>query len=213
MTLSYDSVIVSTVAAEWTIDDLGLAVEAVLAADGPVQESGRIRDVPDRRTIRYYTTLGLLDRPAAMRGRTALYARRHLEQLVAIKRMQAEGLSLAEIQARLATLTPRELRALARVPANVPIENAAPKPAAEIAPPRRAFWSEVPASSTPSPAQHRDVQPRETTLASVQLAMNTMLTLAARRPPNPDEIRAIQHAAEPLLRVLRERNLIAEEGE
>ena len=53
----------------WTIDELGERVAGALG--GPGYEgvpSGRVRDVPDLRTIRYYTTLGLLDRPAAMRG-------------------------------------------------------------------------------------------------------------------------------------------------
>ena len=75
--------------------------------------SGRVRDVPDLRTIRYYTTLGLLDRPAEMRGRTALYGRRHLLQLVAIKRLQARGLSLAEVQERVVGLSDAALRRLA----------------------------------------------------------------------------------------------------
>src|SRR3954470_16526491 len=97
----------------WTIDELGEVAMAALAKgyDGP--PNGRVRDLPDRRTIRYYTTLGLLDRPAAMRGRTALYGRRHLRQLVAIKRLQARGLSLAEIQARLVGLTDSALAELA----------------------------------------------------------------------------------------------------
>ena len=70
--------------------------------------------MPDLRTIRYYTTLGLLDRPAAMRGRTALYGPRHLLQLVAIKRLQARGLSLAAVQERVVGLSDAALRRLAR---------------------------------------------------------------------------------------------------
>src|SRR6266702_6605341 len=85
----------------WTIDELGSRVALALSVDYDGQASGRVRDVPDRRAIRWYTTLGLVDRPAAMRGRTALYGRRHLLQLVAIKRLQARGLLLAEIQQRL----------------------------------------------------------------------------------------------------------------
>jgi hypothetical protein len=73
---------------QWTIRELAAEVAAQLerydAAD-----NGQVRAVPDERSIRYYTTLGLIDRPAAMRGRTALYGRRHLAQLVAIKRLQA----------------------------------------------------------------------------------------------------------------------------
>ena len=67
----------------WTIEELGERIAEALGGQGyDGVPSGRVRDVPDLRTIRYYTTLGLLDRPAAMRGRTALYGSRHLLQLV-----------------------------------------------------------------------------------------------------------------------------------
>src|SRR6266542_6508786 len=101
----------------WTIDDLGTQVALALSVDYEGQASGRIRDIPDRRTIRYYTTLGLIDRPLEMRGRTALYGRRHLLQLVAIKRLQARGLSLAELQQRLLGLSDAALQKLAQLPA------------------------------------------------------------------------------------------------
>src|SRR5271155_4422908 len=103
----------------WTLDDLCARVSLALAADYAGQPSGRVRDVPDQRTIRYYSTLGLLDRPAEMRGRTALYSLRHLRQLVAIKRLQTHGLSLAEIQARLLGLSDSALQAIAQVPADL----------------------------------------------------------------------------------------------
>src|SRR3954454_24575633 len=99
----------------WTIEELGGRVAEALSDGYRGVPSGRVRDVPDLRTIRYYTTLGLLDRAAAMRGRTALYGRRHLLQLVAIKRLQARGLSLAEIQQRLVGLTDADLGRLARL--------------------------------------------------------------------------------------------------
>src|SRR5437764_12935338 len=102
----------------WTIEELGAQVALALSVDYEGPGNGRVRDVPDRRTIRYYTTLGLLDRPAAMRGRTALYGRRHLLQLVAVKRLQANGLSLTEIQARLVGLSDRALEGIAQLPAD-----------------------------------------------------------------------------------------------
>jgi DNA-binding transcriptional MerR regulator len=83
----------------WTMDELVERVGRALAAEYPGAPNGRIRDVPDRRAIRWYATTGLVDRPACMRGRTALYGPRHLLQLVALKRRQAEGRSLAEIHA------------------------------------------------------------------------------------------------------------------
>src|SRR5438046_8479073 len=112
----------------WTLDDLGARVAIALAEDYDGQPSGRVRDVPDRRTIRYYTTLGLLNRPAEMRGRTALYGRRHLLQLVAIKRLQTRGLSLAAIQQKLLGLNDAALRSLARLPADVETTMPAPSP-------------------------------------------------------------------------------------
>jgi DNA-binding transcriptional MerR regulator len=101
----------------WTLDELAERVDAALAVDYPGQSSGRVRDVPDRRAIRWYTTIGLVDRPVAHRGRTALYGPRHLLQLVAIKRLQARGLPLVAIQQELAGATDTQLARVARVPA------------------------------------------------------------------------------------------------
>src|SRR4051812_34246003 len=84
--------------ARWTLDELSEQVARVLENEAPGPLDGRVREVPDRRTIRYYTTLGLLDRPVEMRGRTAYYGNRHFWQLVAIKRLQAKGLQLVQIQ-------------------------------------------------------------------------------------------------------------------
>ena len=87
----------------WTIDDLVAEARARLEALPP-PKNGQVRAVPDERTVRYYGTIGLLDPPAAMRGRTALYGPRHLAQIVAIKRMQSAGHSLADIQRMWPTL-------------------------------------------------------------------------------------------------------------
>lgn len=100
-----------------TIDQLTHAVaETFDRATLPGPHSARVREVPDKRTIRYYTTLGLLDRPAEMRGRVAYYGRRHLLQLVAIKRLQATGLSLVDIQQKLAGASDSTLSRLADLP-------------------------------------------------------------------------------------------------
>ncbi len=101
----------------WTIQELTEAVGAALelaAYDG--QSSGRIREIPNTRAIRYYTTLGLVDRPSEMRGRTAYYGWRHLLQLVSIKRLQARGLPLVQIQEQLAGLPDQQLQHLAALP-------------------------------------------------------------------------------------------------
>lgn len=87
----------------WTLSELVAEVAARIAAL-PAPKNGQVRAVPDERTVRYYVTLGLLDRPSAMRGRTALYGPRHVAQVVAIKRLQTMGRSLSEIQALWPTL-------------------------------------------------------------------------------------------------------------
>lgn len=95
----------------WTIAELAERATAALAGLAPA--NGRVSDVPNERLIRYYTTIGLLDPPLARRGRVALYGRRHLLQLVAVKRRQAEGASNAAIQRELLGATDDHLAALA----------------------------------------------------------------------------------------------------
>src|SRR3954453_18312379 len=99
----------------WTMDELVERVRRALAAEYPGAPNGRVRDVPDRRAIRWYTTTGLVDRPSGMRGRTALYGPRHLMQLVALKRRQAQGHKLADIQAELAGAPDEDLRRIAQL--------------------------------------------------------------------------------------------------
>ena len=64
--------------ASWTISELCERVASALA-DAAEPPGGKARAVPDERAVRYYTTLGLLDR-ATLRGRTAYYGARHLAQ-------------------------------------------------------------------------------------------------------------------------------------
>lgn len=49
-----------------------------------------------RRTIRYYISRGLMSGPLKA-GRNAVYGPEHLERLAEIKRLQEQGLTLAEI--------------------------------------------------------------------------------------------------------------------
>ena len=70
------------------------------AATFTLDELAGLVDLP-RRTVRYYIQIGLIDRPAGV-GRGAHYGPRHAEQLVAIKKWQAAGLSLERIRELLA---------------------------------------------------------------------------------------------------------------
>ncbi|MFZ0187720.1 MAG: MerR family transcriptional regulator [Streptosporangiaceae bacterium] len=109
--------------------------------------NGRVRDVPNERLVRWYVTVGLVDPPLSRRGRVARYGRRHLLQLVAVKRRQAEGRSLAEIQAELAGATDEALAAVARVPDTKP----ALQPAtAVVAATSARFWTRSAAQRDPA---------------------------------------------------------------
>lgn len=102
--------------AGWTIDELAQQAAEVLAGCGVRAPNGRVTKSPDRRVIRWYATIGLLDRPLRTGGRTARYGSRHLLQLVAVKRRQAQGRSLAEIQGELTGATDTTLRKVAGLP-------------------------------------------------------------------------------------------------
>ncbi|MEU9019867.1 MerR family transcriptional regulator [Actinomadura sp. NPDC048394] len=119
----------------WTIGELAERAVAVLAAGESAQVNGRVRDLPNERLIRWYTTIGLVDPPAGRRGRTALYGPRHLLQLVAVKRRQAAGRSIAEIQLELAAATDATLERIAALPSGAmdPEEEALPPTPADIA--------------------------------------------------------------------------------
>jgi DNA-binding transcriptional MerR regulator len=131
----------------WTMDQLVERAHAALAAEYPGAPNGRVRDLPDRRSIRWYATTGMVDRPLGMRGRTALYGPRHLLQLVAIKRRQAAGRTLAEIQQELAGAPDEALAAVARVPGRLLTTDGA-EPETVTRPP---FWKQAPVSFDISP--------------------------------------------------------------
>jgi len=96
-----------------TLDDLATVAARVLDHLRVAASSGRVRSRPDGRTIRYYTTLGLVDPPGKHRGRIARYSHRHLAQVVVIKRLQADGVTLVELQRTVVGASLERLRSLA----------------------------------------------------------------------------------------------------
>ncbi len=98
---------------KFSLEELSQAVNKRLAEQGllDAQQDNRVSAAPDARTIRYYTTLGLLDRPDII-GRQAFYNNRHLLQLVAIKALQGLSLPLSEIQSRLYGRSEQELESI-----------------------------------------------------------------------------------------------------
>jgi DNA-binding transcriptional MerR regulator len=187
----------------WTLGELQEQVQRALSACPEPQANGRVRAIPDARTIRYYTTLGLIDRPADWWGRTALYGRRHLLQLLAIKRLQARGRSLADLQRELLGLTDAELEAVARLPADQETARSAGEERAGPDRRQQAFWKE-----TSAPPEHGEQgQAPALPVQGVPLGDDLMLLLSASRPLRRGDLEALRAAAAPLLEVLQKRRL------
>jgi DNA-binding transcriptional MerR regulator len=170
----------------WTLEQLSERVADLLANGYEGQQNGRVRELPNGRTIRWYTTIGLVDRPLATRGRVALYGRRHALQLAAIKQLQARGLSLAEVQERLLGTSDEELAGIARtrldivhIPEGVEV-------------PLDRFW------------RHHHTDTKNDTVTNVVPAIRiddsvTVLLDGATRPLDDADLAELTAAARPLL--------------
>jgi DNA-binding transcriptional MerR regulator len=175
---------------EYTLDELVAAVGASIAIAGlDRQANGQVSAFPDRRTLRYYTTIGLMDRPDAVRDRQAIYSDQHVTEAVAVKRLQADGLPLAAIQARLAGLPISSISAIA---SGTPPAPPAAVPPAAVPPPaagRGRFWT-----------HHVPVSGRATQrLLSVPLAPGATLLVTTDLSLSPDEVAGIHAAAAALV--------------
>ncbi|WP_419993674.1 helix-turn-helix domain-containing protein [Streptomyces boninensis] len=185
-------------AVTWTLAELAerAADELRSGEPAPASSNGRVRDVPSARLIRWYTTIGLVDPPLTRRGRVALYGERHLLQLVAVKRLQARGRSIAEIQRLLAGATDDRL--------------------AEVVGPeaRERFWATAPVPApvpVPAPAPE-EAQPASPAAPVVVPALRlapgvTLLVDGAPRTPDAADLAELAEAAAPLLATLRARGL------
>jgi DNA-binding transcriptional MerR regulator len=83
---------------EFSLEELVGELRSLLRTSVPSPQDGRVTDIPDARTLRYYQTTGLLDKPVRYDGRKAVYGYRHLLQVLSLKLLQAQGFSLAQIQ-------------------------------------------------------------------------------------------------------------------
>ena len=221
----------------WTLSELVSEVATRIAAL-PVPRNGQVRAIPDERTVRYYGTIGLLDRPSAMRGRTALYGRKHVAQIVAIKRLQASGRSLSEIQAVWPTLDDRTLARMSGVElaAKPPVAGRAefwkrePVPgvrgvaagdagdatatgAEEMVDPGDAGDATAPVADAPGAGLVAD--PKAAVELRLELAPHVFLSLSVVDQGvaiSPADVRALRAAAAPLLAELASRRLASHSG-
>ena len=79
------------------IDSLCEEVNAILSEQGIDVTDGRTAPTVNPRNVRYYRTIGLIDPPSREGGR-AVYTDDHVEGIVAIKRAQADGISLDDLR-------------------------------------------------------------------------------------------------------------------
>lgn len=189
---------------EYTLDELVTAVGAQIAAAGlDRQTNGQVSAFPDRRTLRYYTTIGLMDRPDAVRDRQAIYREHHVAQAVAVKRLQATGLALAAIQNRLAGLPMTSIEEIASGVSSPATEDAAV--AGNGDGPRGRFWAQA---LSPAPL----VEPRETSLEpsaalidpprpmlAIPLTSDATLLLSVGQPLSAEDVAGIRRAAAALI--------------
>ena len=213
LTVLYDSVTFDGMDDTWTLAEL-VAEAASWIATLPSPKNGQIRAVPDERTVRYYAAQGLLDRPTAMRGRTAIYGKRHLAQVIAIKRLQSAGHSLADIAAMWPTLDDLTLGRLTGVtlparPALSRHEFWKTAPAGSVEAARAQVLSDLPKGAAASRVEaHPPVAPVE---VRIELAAGAVVTIALPEGASltSADVHALRVAAAPFVAELAKRGLTA----
>ena len=181
----------------WTLDELARRAQQALRSDDVREANGR--------AIRWYGTKGLVDKPAIGPGHSARYGERHLLQLVAVKRLQARGLSLAEVQRELAGATEEKLRRIADLQGGSALEEAVLEVAAEAEAPAPApaarFWAARAAAPTVA------AEPLPDTGIRYLIPLTEDVTLTLPVHPDAADLAAIRTAAAPLLALLADRGL------
>jgi len=82
----------------------------------PKQERYKVTDFPDVRTVRFYATRGLIDKPDRYDGQQSIYTFKHLLQLIVIKYLQSQYLTIKKIGQIFEGLSETELLKLINVP-------------------------------------------------------------------------------------------------
>jgi DNA-binding transcriptional MerR regulator len=191
----------------WTLAEL--VRRAQLALGDVAAPNGRVTAMPDARVIRWYATIGLIDRPLAGPGRVARYGPRHLRQLVAVKRRQAMGRSLAEIQAELTGIPDAVLDPIAQVSAALLAHGITQDDVERTSERRATFWADRyprgPRMEIAAPLDRAE----PLALHGVRLGEAVLLL---PHPVDSDDLAAIHSVAQPLLELLAERGLLTPPG-
>jgi DNA-binding transcriptional MerR regulator len=92
------------------LDELVDIANSFVELVAPEQPSDRVAERLNERTLRYYITKGLVDRPSGKEGAAALYSYRHLLQILALKSLQASYFPIKRIKEVLAGKSNDELK-------------------------------------------------------------------------------------------------------
>lgn len=148
---------------EWSLEELVREANALLPEVLP-EEAGRTGGDVSSRTVRYYTSEGVLD-PPGRSWREARYGGRHLLQLLVARKLLAEGYTIRALVPEVRKQTDLELLALLQRPMQVtlkavPSGNAALDylDALEVPSPKAARLSSTRSRSPQSSQPHESVR-------------------------------------------------------
>lgn len=153
---------------EFELPALCDAARDLLLAAGIEPGDNRVSAYPDKRAVRYYQSLGLLNKPLRYDGRRAIYGIEHLFRATCIKLLQAEGHSLAQIQSVIPNARIEQLESALREALSLP----------------------------PSPDTiNEDPEPADKVFITVEIAPGVIVTLDPSQVETPDLILARIKAA------------------
>ncbi len=81
-----------------TINELVTEVSRIIPHFASEQKKGSVSVYPDERTIRYYMSAGLVDKPVKRRAGSSVFTYRHLLQVLSIKYLQSDYYPLPKIR-------------------------------------------------------------------------------------------------------------------
>ncbi len=145
----------------------------------PKQPSDRVAETLNERTLRYYITEGLIDRPLGREGTAALYGYRHLLQILTIKLLQGNYLPIRRIREILADKSNEELELLLAEGLEGPDTNL-----------RQAFrrpWGDLPQARMATPSRRRLLlrEPEAPRRANLFEPPACLMERAEMQPPSP----------------------------
>jgi DNA-binding transcriptional MerR regulator len=177
-------------ATEYSLTNLVEAARSLIEQVPAAPSDGRVAEFPDARTIRYYQTIGIVDKPLRYEGRNAVYGYQHLLQVVAIKLLQSRGLTLAQVQRAItnATLSDLETALTDELVEVRVIQEQIKRPAPKRTPTARKFMSDylanghIPLEREYLPAEELPSEGRSRGLIAAEVAPGVSVII------DPDEV-------------------------